>query len=251
MRALQVRYSSPNGKPYSNSRRRSSQGARANLACDIGHAVVSPRRAPSYTPTVQESCAARIGVLGGTFDPVHYGHLAVALEVRHQLGLEKVLMVVANDPWQKSAAGPVTPPDLRLEMVRAAVRGLEGIEASALEIDRGGESYTADTLAELRDARPDADLMLVVGSDAAQDLDTWQRPEELRRLATTVVVSRPGRSRGRPPDGWPAVVVEVPALDISSCDVRARFADGRPVAALVPEPVVELVRTRGLYGCSR
>ena len=200
---------------------------------------------------MQESRAARIGVLGGTFDPVHHGHLAAALEVRHRLGLEKVLMVVANDPWQKSAAGPVTPPELRLEMVRAAVVGMEGIEASALEIDRGGVSYTADTLAELRDAHPDADLMLVVGSDAAQRLDTWQRPDELRRLATIVVVSRSGRHCGRPPDGWPAVVVEVPALDISSCDVRARFAEGRPVEALLPGPVVDLVRSRGLYGCDR
>ncbi len=200
---------------------------------------------------MQESRGARIGVLGGTFDPIHFGHLAVALEVRHRLGLDKILMVVAHDPWQKSALGAVTPPGLRLEMARAAVSGLEGIEASPSEIDRGGESYMADTLAELRDACPDAELLLVVGSDAARGLHTWKRPDELRRLATTVVVHRAGSPGGDPPSGWPVLEVEVPALDISSGDIRARFAEGRPVEALVPGPVVELVRSWGLYGCGR
>ena len=200
---------------------------------------------------MSKSNGVRIGVLGGTFDPPHFGHLAAACEVRHRLGLARVLMVVANDPWQKSAVKPVTPAGLRLEMVAAAIRGLDGIEASALELERGGESYMADTLAELRQAHPDAELMLVVGSDTAESLDTWKRPEDLRTLATTVVVSRAGRSGGRPPHGWPAVVVEVPSLDISSCDVRARFADGRPVEALVPAAVAELVRSHGLYGGGR
>lgn len=160
-------------------------------------------------------------------------------------------MVVAHDPWQKSAYGAVTPPGRRLEMARAAVRGLEGIEASPVEIDRGGESYMADTLAELRDARPDAELLLVVGSDAAQGLHTWKRPDELRRLATTVVAHRAGSPGGDPPSGWPVLEVEVPALDVSSGDIRARFAEGRPVEALVPGPVVELVRSWGLYGSGR
>ena len=198
-----------------------------------------------------ESNALRIGVLGGTFNPPHFGHLGAALEVRHRLRLETVLFVVANDPWQKSALQSVTPAALRLEMVRAAVSGIEGLEASALEIDRGGESYTADTLAELSVAYPYAELMLVLGSDAAHGLDTWKRPAELQARATTVVVDRAGRSGGRPPEGWPAVVVEAPALDISSCDIRARFADGRPVEALVPRAVVDLARSRGLYGCGR
>ena len=159
--------------------------------------------------------------------------------------------MVANDPWQKSDLHPVTPAHLRLEMVQAALRDVDGLEASALEIDRGGESYTADTLQELRGLHPSAELLLVVGSDVAQGLDTWKRPAELRELATTVVVDRAGRSGGRPPAGWPAVVVEVPALDISSCDIRARFADGRPVGALLPDAVIEVVRSRGLYGCGR
>lgn len=157
--------------------------------------------------------------------------------------------MVANDPWQKSRLHPVTAAGLRLEMVEAAVAGLDGLEASTVEIDRGGESYMADTLADLRGRHPDAELLLVVGSDVAPGLDTWKRPGELRKLATVVVVDRAGRSAGRPPEGWPAKAVEVPALDISSCDVRARFADGRPVEALVPAAVAEVVRSRGLYGC--
>ena len=205
----------------------------------------------SYTFAVQRRIGPRIGVLGGTFDPPHLGHLAVALEVRHRLRLSVVLLVVANDPWQKSALHPVTPAPVRLEMVRAAVSGLEGIEASSLEIDRGGESYMADTLAELASLHPGAELTLVVGSDIAQGLDTWKRPAELRELATTVVVDRAGRAGGRPPLRWPAMVVEGPALDISSCDIRARFADGRPVEALVPRAVADVVRSRGLYGCGR
>ena len=200
---------------------------------------------------VQRPDSPCIGVLGGTFDPPHFGHLAAGLEVRHRLRLSTVLFVVANDPWQKSGLHPVTPASLRLEMVRAAVNDLDGLEASALEIDRGGESYTADTLQELRVLHPGAELMLVVGSDVAQGLDTWKRPEELRDLATTVVVDRAGRPGGRPPAGWPAVVVEIPALDISSCDIRARFAEGRPVEALVPAAVTDVVRSRGLYGCGR
>ena len=159
---------------------------------------------------MQRRNTTRIGVLGGTFDPPHFGHLAAALEVRHRLRLSVVLFVVANDPWQKSALQPVTPARKRLEMVRAAISGLDGLEASSLEIDRGGESYMADTLQELRSQHPGAELMLVVGSDTAQGLDTWKRPAELRELSTTVVVDRAGRSGGRPGEGWPAVVVEVP-----------------------------------------
>ena len=189
----------------------------------------------------------RLGVLGGTFDPPHLGHLAAAVEVRWRLGLDEVLMVVANDPWQKSSRGPVTPARLRLAMVEAAVAGCDGLTASGIEIDRGGESLTADTLSRLRADRPGAELFLVVGSDAAEGLDGWKRCDEVRALATTVVVDRGGREGGRPPGDWPAVVVEAPRLEISSRDLRARFAEGRPVAALVPPGVIEAVSAHGLY----
>ena len=190
-------------------------------------------------------------MLGGTFDPPHFGHLAAALEARCLLGLSRVLLVVANDPWQKSSQRPVTPAKLRLEMVRAAVAHLDGLEASSLEIERGGESYMVDTLNELHRLHPDAELVLVVGSDVAAGIDTWKRPEELRRLAAIVEVDRGGVVAVDRGSRWSDQVVRVPVLDISSCDIRVRLADGRPVEALVPAAVLDIVRSEALYGCAR
>ncbi len=190
----------------------------------------------------------RIGVLGGTFDPPHLGHLAVALDVHHGLRLDRTLLVVANDPWQKSAHHGVSEAGIRLRMVEALMAGIDGLEASDAEIRRGGETYTADTLEGLSSEIPGASFFLVVGSDAAAGLDTWKRPDEVRRLATTVVVDRGGRTGGRPPDGWPHLVVDVPSLEISSSDLRSRFADGRPVEAMMTPSVIDLVRSAGLYG---
>lgn len=193
----------------------------------------------------------RTGVFGGTFDPPHIGHIATALEVRHHLQLDQILMVVANDPWQKSARRGVTGADLRLRMVELAVNDLNEIVASDMEIQRGGQSHTADTLARLRIEDPEGELFHLVGSDAAAGLDTWKRPDEVMTLATTVVVDRGGRQGGRPPAGWPHIVIDVPALEVSSSDIRTRFADGRPVEALVSPAVVAEVRRLGLYGSSR
>ena len=193
----------------------------------------------------------RIGVFGGTFDPIHFGHLAVALEVGHELDLDRVLLVVANDPWQKSGRREVTAAPVRLALVGAAVEGLAGIEASAVEIERGGESYMADTLQILDERLQPGELFLIVGSDAAAGLDTWKRSDEVMTAATTVVVDRGGVESGRPPAGWDHVVVEVPSLEISSSDIRDRFARGRPVEALVPAAVIDMVRREGLYGADR
>jgi nicotinate-nucleotide adenylyltransferase len=193
----------------------------------------------------------RTGVFGGTFDPLHNGHLMIALEVRAALSLDRMLFVVANDPWQK-ADQPVTSAATRFALVAEAVErvnarlGEEALEASDLEIQRGGETYSADTLEELRSFGED-DLFLVVGSDAAAGLDSWSRPEVIRDLATTVVVERGGRVGGRPPADWDHVVVPVPAMEVSSSDLRARFADGRPVEALMPPTVIDGVRRLGLY----
>lgn len=193
---------------------------------------------------------SRIGLFGGTFDPPHVGHLVTAVNVRHALRLDRLLLVVANDPWQKGDQ-VVTPAADRLAMVEAAVRGVPGLEPSRLEIDRGGTSYTADTLADLTSADPSADVFLVLGSDAAAGLPTWGRVEEVRRLARLVVVTRPGAEAARPPAGWEHTIVEVPRLEVSSTDLRARVADGRPLDYLVPEAVVRVMRERGLYGAAR
>lgn len=198
----------------------------------------------------------RIGLLGGTFDPVHVGHLVAAVNVRYELGLDVVLLVVANEPWQKIGQRPVTPADDRLALVQAAVEGFEGIEASSLEIDRGGVSYTADTVAELEERFPGAQLHLVVGADVALQLGTWERIEEVRPRVRLVVVNRPGSAAVSPgPDGplagWVADAVEIPDLEISSTDLRDRAATGRPLDFLIPEPAIRVLRERSLYGGER
>ncbi|TMM13577.1 MAG: nicotinate-nucleotide adenylyltransferase [Actinobacteria bacterium] len=200
--------------------------------------------------SVGEAAGRRLGVFGGTFDPVHVGHLVAAVNARHALGLDRVLLVVANQPWQKHARA-VTPAPDRFAVVEAAVTNMEGLEASAVEVERGGPSYTADTLDELSRRYPDAELFLVIGADVADELDSWERMEAVRELATLVVVNRPGVRPTKPLSGWKAVSVEIPGLDISSTDLRARAANGRPLDFLVPEPAVRLIRQRGLYAGGR
>ena len=194
----------------------------------------------------------RVGVLGGTFDPVHIGHLVAASEVRSALGLDVVLLVVAASPWQKTGLREVTPAADRLAVVRAAVEGIAGLEASDLEIERGGPTYTADTLDVLRAGGDE--LFLIVGADVANLLDTWVRPADVRAAATLVVVGRPGsqadvdRLRA---DGWRVEQVEIPGMDVSSSDLRARRAEGRPIDVLVPPAAVREIEKRGLYARSR
>lgn len=185
-------------------------------------------------------------MLGGTFDPVHIGHLVTGASVRHELGLGVVLFVVAHDPWQK-ADREVTPSAHRLAMVEAAVAGHEGLEASAVEIERGGVSYTADTLETLSERHPGAELFLIIGQDQAANLHTWERVDRIRALATLVVVRRPGSDGELADLGASAREVDVPGLEVSSSDLRSRFCDGRPVDWLVPDPVVRYVRAQGLY----
>ncbi len=192
-----------------------------------------------------------LGVLGGTFDPIHVGHLVAAVNVRHALDLDLVLLVVANRPWQKEGTRPVTPAEDRLAVVRAAVGQVPGVEASDLEVVRSGISYTADTLAALHAAEPAADLVLVIGADVAATLDTWERLDEVRARCRLAVVNRPGAPPPRVPRGWRAEVVEIPALEVSSTDLRARVADGRPLDYLVPEAAVREMRRRGLYAPER
>lgn len=193
----------------------------------------------------------RLGILGGTFDPPHVAHVVMAADVRFALGLDLVLLVVANVPWQKVGSRPVTPAEHRLAMVRAAVAGVEGLAASDVEIRRGGPSYTADTLAELAAGDPAGQRFLILGADAAAGLPTWERAERLPALATLVLVDRPGLTCPPPPPGWEFERVEIPRLDVSSTDVRARLAAGRPIDGLVPPGVVACIRELGIYGGPR
>jgi nicotinate-nucleotide adenylyltransferase len=190
----------------------------------------------------------RIGVFGGTFDPPHIGHLVAAVNVRAALELDRILLVVANEPWQKVGDRPVSSASARLALVESAVAGLDGLEASDLEIARGGPSYSIDTLTELGDQWPTASLWLVVGRDAALGLPTWKRPDDVAARAELVVVDRPGADEQALPAGFAWRVVEMPRLDVSSSELRDRVADGRPIDLLTPTAVVTGIERQGLYG---
>jgi nicotinate-nucleotide adenylyltransferase len=189
----------------------------------------------------------RLGIFGGTFDPPHVGHLVTAVNVRHELSLDRVLLVVADHPWQKVGTRDISSAEDRFAMVEAAVGDVEGLEASGIELDRGGMSYTADTLSELLAGDPSLDLYVILGSDAAVGLPGWERAEEVRALSTIVVVERPGSGEGQPPAGWSWVRVEVPRLEVSSTNLRARVVDGRPLDYLLSPAVIETIEHRGLY----
>ncbi len=186
----------------------------------------------------------RVGVLGGTFDPIHIGHLLAASDARAALALDRVLLVVAGDPWQKRGEVVAGARD-RLALVEAAVADLEGLEASGLEVERDGASVTADTLEAL--VGPDRDLFLLLGADAVANMGTWRRLEETRDLATIVVVERAGEHAVPPGDGWRVEHLSIPRLDVSSTEVRARLGRGFPIVALVPGAVVREIDARGLY----
>lgn len=193
------------------------------------------------------SSGLRLGILGGTFDPIHVGHVVAGAAVLHDLALDRVLLVVANQPWQKVGLRNVTPAADRYAMVEAAVADVAGLEASALELERGGPSYTADTVAALADRHPGAELFLVVGADLVSELAGWERIEEVRAGVTLVVVTRPGARRDEPAGDWRWQAVTIPALDISSSDLRDRVASGRPIDGLVPPATVRYIAQRRLY----
>ena len=190
--------------------------------------------------------ARRIGILGGTFDPPHIGHLVMGVQVRDALDLDVVLFVVANEPWQKVGSRPISPAADRLALVEAAVDHLDGLEASDIELRHGGPSYTADTLATLHDREPDAELWVVLGADAAAGLPTWERGDEVAALARIAVAAREGET-GAPPDGWSWQVVPMTRLDVSSTDLRRRVAEGRSIDVLVPPAVRTQIDALALY----
>ena len=195
----------------------------------------------------------RLGVLGGTFDPVHTGHLVLAEQARGQLGLDRVLWVPAGDPWRK-AGEPVSPAEDRLVMVRLAIEGNDGFEVSTTELDRAGPTYTLDTLQQLRGEYAAEELFFLLGLDALADLPNWHKPAELIRLAL-LGVARRGDEQPRLAElerqmpGLEERVrwVEMPRLDISGTELRRRASEGRSLRYLVPPAVASYVREHGLY----
>jgi nicotinate-nucleotide adenylyltransferase len=208
--------------------------------------MTGPDHRDAAIPRSAARAGERLGIFGGTFDPPHVGHLVAAINVRHALGLDRVLLTVANVPWQKVGSRPLSPAGDRLAMVEAAVADVDGLEASGREIARGGETYTVDTLEELLREDPSRQLFVIVGQDAAAGMPTWERCDDVRDLATLVVVERPGMT-SELPVGWTFQRVQVPRLEISSTELRDRVVDGRPLDYLVPPGVIECLRSRRLY----
>jgi nicotinate-nucleotide adenylyltransferase len=200
--------------------------------------------------------ARRVGIFGGTFDPPHVGHDAAARAIVAALDLDRLLLVVANDPWQKSPTRPVTPAEDRFALTQALADGVPGAEASRLEIDRGGPSYSIDTVEALigeatAAGRPRPELFLVVGADLVPELDTWERSADLAGLVTLAVVSRPTTPRPSVPPGWDVIWVDGPQVDVSSSAVREALAQGRRIDGMVPPDVIHCMARRGMYAVGR
>lgn len=189
----------------------------------------------------------RLGVMGGTFDPIHHGHLVAASEVAARFQLDEVIFVPTGQPWQKSHR-MVSPAEDRYLMTVIATASNPQFSVSRIDIDRGGKTYTIDTLRDLRAEHGDADLFFITGADALAQILSWRDAEELFSLAHFIGVTRPGHVLADPglPNGRVSLV-EVPALAISSTDCRKRVARGDPVWYLVPDGVVRYINKRALY----
>lgn len=193
----------------------------------------------------------RVGVMGGTFDPVHHGHLVAASEAQAFFGLDEVVFVPTGQPWQK-AAREVTSAEHRYLMTVIATASNPHFSVSRVDIDRDGPTYTIDTLKDLTVAYPDADLYFITGADALTEIFTWREAGELFELAHFVGCTRPGYEMDASSlTGIPAdrvTILEIPALAISSTDCRERTAAGQPVWYLVPDGVVQYIAKHHLYG---
>ena len=194
--------------------------------------------------------ARRVGLMGGTFDPIHLGHLVTAEEARHELDLDEVVFLPAGDPWQKGGGG-VTAAEHRYLMVVLATAANPAFSVSRLEVDREGPTYTVDTLRNLRARLPDEELYFVTGADAILTILSWKDADECLELASFVGATRPGYDLARTADlalDGRVRLLDVPALAISSSDVRDRFGSARAVRYLIPQEVEEYARKHGLYG---
>lgn len=188
----------------------------------------------------------RLGVMGGTFDPIHNGHLVAASEVAAALELDEVLFVPTGQPWQKAE---VTATSNRYLMAEIATAANPRFKVSTVDIDRAGPTYTVDTLRDLSIQHPDADLFFITGADAVTSMAGWKDSEDLWSLAKFVAVTRPGHKLDLPEAPEGAIqVLEIPALAISSTDIRERVLSGKPIWYLVPDGIVQFIAKHGLYG---
>jgi nicotinate-nucleotide adenylyltransferase len=199
----------------------------------------------------------RLGILGGTFDPIHYGHLLLAETCREQLRLDQVWLLPAAVPPHKQQLELVSGPQ-RIEMIELAIGGHEAMAVCPYEIEQGGVNYTVDTLAHLHDADPDRELFFLMGADSLRDLPTWKEPGRICELAIPVVVARVGATVG-PAEiqtlsvgtlaslGARVQTVEMPRVELSSSDLRARVASGRSIRYRTPRAVEKYIESHQLY----
>lgn len=186
----------------------------------------------------------RLGLMGGTFDPIHLGHLVIASQAFHELELDSVMFMPAGQPWQRHE---VSPPEDRFAMTSLAAALHPGFSVSRMEIDRRGPTFTADTLETLHNFYGEGlEVFLLLGSDAAANLPTWDRGERVLELSRLVVAQRPGHERLTG-----VQVLHGPELAISASDIRQRVRDGRPIDFLVPAEVARYIAQRGLYQGAR
>jgi nicotinate-nucleotide adenylyltransferase len=205
-----------------------------------------------------EQRLARIGILGGTFNPPHLGHLALARHARDELSLERVVLMPVHTPPHKPG-GEDPGPEHRLAMCRLAAGGQDGLSACGLELERGGPSYTADTLEEIHERHPEAELTFIVGADTARTLPSWHQPRRVLGLAALAVAARSGSDRqqvgaaieevGRGSSGAPPRIhfLEMTPIEASSSMARRRLATGASAAEMLPAEVAAYIAEHGLY----
>ncbi|MFC6353872.1 nicotinate-nucleotide adenylyltransferase [Rothia nasimurium] len=196
-----------------------------------------------------DPATTRVGVMGGTFDPIHHGHLVAASEVAAVLSLDEVIFVPTGNPWQK-ANKQVTAPEHRYLMTVIATASNPRFTVSRVDIDRQGPTFTIDTLTDLRAERPNDELFFITGADAMSQITTWKDAHKMWDLATFVAVTRPGHELTVPEEAQGRVrVIEIPAMAISSTDIRDRARNDLPVWYLVPDGVVQYINKYSLYTC--
>jgi len=197
----------------------------------------------------------KVGILGGTFDPIHSGHLMIAEAARKKLELKRIIFVPAGEPWLKSDH-EITPAFNRVEMVRMAIEGQPNYELSTLEVDRPGPSYSVDTVDILRRNTGDSDkLYFLMGWDSLKEIPEWHQPKKLTELCTLVAVTRPGMRRpnlDRLEKSVPGIArnllwLDIPPIDINSSDIRKRVAKGLSISGMVPAPVERYIKENELY----
>jgi len=202
-----------------------------------------------YTRHVTTTVPRRLGILGGTFDPPHLGHLAAALAVQTQVGLDEIVLMVANEPWQKVGDRQVTAALVRWDMTDALVQGISGLRADDREIRRGGPTFTVDTLEEILSDQPDTEIFLIVGADTAERLETWHRASDVVGLSTIVIVNRDETTNTAPGFLRDARVLNVTMnpVDVSSSSIREAVARGESIDSTTSSSVVTIIRDHSLY----